>query len=371
MTRVLTRTSSKTFEAFDRSWLFEVCSGVLRYRGRLDYMIDTYALKKKPAGELRRLLQIAVFQLLAQDVEAALVVSETVHVIRTAESQAPSQFANAILRKIAGARQEWRDWKVTESSPFLEQLAWSSLPEWLFKKLRKERGSPWVFAFAEAILKRPQIWYRTRKETLLLEKGFRGDEPEGFVQDISNQKLVEEVVHFLKDRFQSKPKILDLCSAPGGKALALAYAGFSVIATDHNQERMQRVIENRSRLKLENEIEIRDYDKVIDGEERYDVIWIDAPCSSTGIVRRHPEIKWNRTFSDVERVALAQQVLQEWASRHLTPNGVVIYSTCSLLSLENQACLRLNVMKTLEWNPAREPFGDGIFAMYLVAKNAL
>ncbi len=355
----LTRKSAKTFPEFDRGWLFEMTSGVLRYRGRIDYIIDTYALKKKPTGSLRRILQTGVFQLLAQDVEPALAVSETVQAVKDNEGEQPSQFANALLRKIADAKEEWRNWKVTETSPFEEQLAWCSLPEWLFKKLRKERGSPWIFAFSEAVLNRPQTWYRTDNQTLLLEKGYRGDEPPGFVQDISNQKLVEEVLQLLKT-MKSEPKILDLCSAPGGKSLALATAGYSVIATDLSEDRLQRVIENRSRLKLEGKIDIQNFDQVWNGSERYDLIWIDAPCSSTGIVRRHPEIKWNRAQEDVDRVVDKQKELNAWARQHLNPDGKIIYSTCSVIAQENQIPDGAILDKKVEWVPQDEPQGDGI-----------
>src|SRR5262249_37603134 len=162
---------------------------------------DTYSLKKKPTGALRRFLQTGVFQLLAQDVKAPLVVSETVQAIRVTEGEAPSKFANAILRKVADSREEWKAWKITEKSPFDEQVAWCSLPEWLFKKLRKERGSEWLFRFSLASLDRPRIWYKTESETFVLENGYQGNEPKGYVQDISNQKLVEEVAAFLKERF--------------------------------------------------------------------------------------------------------------------------------------------------------------------------
>jgi 16S rRNA (cytosine967-C5)-methyltransferase len=365
VTRVLVRKSAKTFPEFDRAWLYEIASGVLRHRGRVDYVIDTYSLKKKPTGLLRRLLQVGVFQLLVLDVEPALVVSETVEAIRLAEGDAPSKFANAILRKVADKREEWRAWRVNEGSPFEEQLAWCSLPEWLFKKLRKERGSDWLFAFSESVLQRPRIWYRTPTETLLLEKGYRGDEPPGFVQDISNQKLSDKVAEILKSRFPKNPKILDLCSAPGGKSLALAFAGFNVIATDLSEERMQRVVENRSRLKLENKIEIRPYEEIKNGDEKFDAIWIDAPCSSIGIIRRHPEIKWNRNFEDVEKLVDLQKNLIEWAKDHLSSNGIIIYSTCSLLSIETKPETDLRVLETFQWDPQIEPSGDGISALIL------
>jgi 16S rRNA (cytosine967-C5)-methyltransferase len=354
VTRVLTRKSAKTFPEFDRSWLFEVCSGVLRYRGRIDFIVDTYALKKKPTGLLRRLLQIGTYQLLGQEVVSGLVVSETVDAVRSAEGDQPSKFANAILRKIAEARADWQNWKVTEASPF--------------EKLRKERGSAWIFAFSEAVLQRPRIWYRTRTETLQLEKGYRGDEPDGFVQDISNQKLADHVVALLKTRFkETTPKILDLCSAPGGKSMALAFQGFNVIATDLNEDRMQRTQENRARLKLQDKIDIRPYAEIMASDEKFDLIWIDAPCSSIGIVRRHPEIKWNRNFEDVEKIVPVQASLQDWAKGRLSPQGIIVYSTCSLLKIENIPLPGLKLQETLEWDPQDEPHGDGIFAMILGA----
>ena len=371
MNRVLFSESGKTFADFDRAWLYETSSGTLRWRGRCDFIIDTYALKKKPAGEIRRFLEVAVYQLLAQDAPSALVVSETVEAIRKHDGEAPSKFANALLRKVADSREQWRSWRVTEESPFAEQVAGCSLPEWLFKKLRKERGSDWIFAFSESVLDRPQTWYRTAgAEPLLLNEGYQGNEPPGFVQDISNQRLVEEVVEHLK-KSGSIPRILDLCSAPGGKALGLAFDGYSVIATDIDEARLDRVRENVARLGLQEKIEIRDYESVQAAKDKYDLIWIDAPCSSTGIIRRHPEIKWNRTWHDVERMALTQESLLLWAREHLASEGVVVYSTCSLLSIENEPEIEgLQSGRGFEWLPQNAPNGDGIRARLYSLKKA-
>jgi 16S rRNA (cytosine967-C5)-methyltransferase len=374
MTRVLSLESSRTFADFDRAWLYEVVSGVLRFRGRIDFIIDTYSLKKKPSGEIRRFLEIGVFQLLAQETPSALVVSETVQAVRQNDGEAPSKFANAILRKVSDHREAWRNWKVDEASPFNEQVAWCSLPEWLFKKLRKERGSAWVFAFSQAVLERPEIWYRTPTETLLLPEGYRGTEPPGFVQDISNQKLVEAVSSYLKEHVSKavgrSPAILDLCSAPGGKSLGLAYEGFSVTATDCNADRLLRVHENVNRLGLSDRVRVEEYSRIYDSPNRYDLIWIDAPCSSVGIIRRHPEIKWNRTFHDVERMRLAQEQLLRWGKDHLNKNGLIVYSTCSLLQLENDFKIDdLEMLKTWEWAPQHEPRGDGIHAVLYRSEN--
>ena len=362
----LTRNNAQTLPQFDRSWIYDVCSGVLRFRGRVDHIIDTYSLKKKPTGAVRRYLQTATFQLLAQDVPAALVVSETVQAIREHDGEIPAKFANAILRKVADQREQWQTWTVTEKSPFEEQLAWCSLPEWLFKKLRKERGSEWVFTFSKASLERPKIWYRELQapKGYILENGYQGNEPKGYVQDISNQNLVEEILKLLKNSGLKAPKILDLCSAPGGKSLGMADAGYDVLATDIDEHRLQKVIENRTRLGFQDKIRVKPYLEVLNSDEKFDLIWVDAPCSSTGIIRRHPEIRWNRTPKDLERLHEAQKVLVDWAKTHLNPGGYLVYSTCSVLKEENSPDLgQLQVIQTHETFPQQEPFGDAILSL--------
>jgi hypothetical protein len=276
------------------------------------------------------------------------------------------------LRKVADAREDWKNWKITPETPHAEQLAWSSLPDWMFFTLRKSRGFDWTKQFADACLKRPQTWYRKldSAEPFLLENGYRGDEPAGFVQDISNQLLLKEVVAHLKST--GKPaeqlRILDLCSAPGGKALGLAVNGFTVEATDIDSDRMSKTLENRNRLGLQDRIRIRPYAEVQKDDSTYDLIWIDAPCSSTGIIRRHLEVKWNRGEKEIEKLTLVQEELLNWASRHLKPGGAILYSTCSVMRSENEPGLPVGLTesRSWEWAPQIAPFGDAISAKLLL-----
>ncbi|NDG85914.1 MAG: hypothetical protein EBX52_12875 [Proteobacteria bacterium] len=118
-----------------------------------------------------------------------------------------------------------------------------------------------------------------------------------------------------------------------------------------------------ARLGLEEQISVVDYEQLLLAPGKFDLIWIDAPCSSTGIVRRHPEIKWNRTFHDVEKMMLAQQTLIDWAGHHLEPGGMILYSTCSLLEVENPSVLEgFEALGKWDWFPQNEPRGDGIRA---------
>lgn len=367
----ITRNSDRTLPEFERAWIYELCSGVIRFRGRIDHIIDTYSLKKKPTGPLRRYLQTGVYQLLEQNTPSALVVSETVQAIGDSEGEQPSKFANAVLRKVADAREEWKNWKITSETPHAEQLAWSSLPDWLFFTLRKTRGLDWTLAFARACLERPRTWYRKLddEEPMLLDGGYRGDEPKGFVQDISNQLLMKEVVKYLRatGKDPESLKILDLCSAPGGKALGLAACGFNVVATDIDSERMQKVTENRARLGFEKKIVIQPYKEIQKGAIQYDFIWIDAPCSSTGIIRRHPEVKWNRSEKEIEKLFPVQSDLVAWAAQHLKADGAILYSTCSVLPQENSPKMPegFSVVQSWEWFPHEAPHGDAILAKLL------
>jgi transcription termination factor NusB len=144
-----------------RAWLQEVCSGTLRWRGRLDQIIDSTALKKKPSGWLRKILLIATYQLVVQErALPAAVVNETVDEVKRKEGEAPAKFANAALRKIGEHALQWRALKLRESPPSEEGAAWGSLPEWLWRKLILQHGEEWTRAYALASLERPSLWIR-------------------------------------------------------------------------------------------------------------------------------------------------------------------------------------------------------------------
>ncbi len=367
----LNRTSGATKPEFDRSWIYEMCSGVLRYKGRLDFIIDTYSLKKKPTGPLRRYLYTAVYQILAQETVPALVVSETVQAVREKEGEAPAKFVNACLRKVADAKEQWKNWSVTAATAEDELIAWCSLPKWIYKKLVKQYGLEFTLAYSKASLERPVTWFKNLEngESQILPHGYQGNEARGFVQDISNQNLVKKVHENLLSFGQSKnskslPKVLDLCSAPGGKALALAGLQYSVVATDRDEQRLLKVVENKTRLKFQDSaLMVKPFIEVWGSAQKWDVIWLDVPCMSIGIMRRHPEIKWNRLEKDLPLLVLKQEELVEWSRAHLEPEGILVYSTCSLFKEENPEKIQgFELCASFKAFPQEEPFGDGIVA---------
>jgi 16S rRNA (cytosine967-C5)-methyltransferase len=133
---------------------------------------------------------------------------------------------------------------------------------------------------------------------------------------------------------------LDACSAPGGKAAhLLETAAVELTAIDRDPQRLQRVRENLERLHLEARLvtaDAADLDSWWDGQP-FERVLLDAPCSASGVVRRHPDIKWLRRPEDIARLAREQARLLSALWRTLTPGGTLLYATCSLFPAENQA----------------------------------
>lgn len=376
-----------------RPWLQDVCSGTLRWKGRLDLAIDAAALKKKPTGWLRKALLIGAYQLIGQERrEAALVVSESVDWIRAKEGGAPAGFANAVLRRIAEQADHWRDAQAPKELATDAGAAWASFSPWLWQRLLADHGKEWGVAFSQAALKRPVLWLRLAPGASPPGEDVEGpvehawEAPtggplqawEGFeqgrwiVQDISSQLLVQEVVRQLRKRGLATGRALDLCSAPGGKAIGLAWEGFDVDATDLSEARLKKVVENAKRTMTEGRVHAIPKSEI---SGVYDLVWVDAPCSGSGIVRRHPDVRWN--FADARALtsllASQAQVFEEGWER-VRPGGFFVYSVCSVIKAEGPELLQAMGEKLAgvqaplaQWSlaPHEPPYGDGFWACLL------
>jgi 16S rRNA (cytosine967-C5)-methyltransferase len=127
-------------------------------------------------------------------------------------------------------------------------------------------------------------------------------------------------------------RIIDLCAAPGGKTAQLVHGGARVTAVDRSPARMARLRDNLTRLSLEAQFAVADGAEWIvqNHGEGFDGILIDAPCTSTGTIRRHPDIGWLRQEADIAPLAAAQKRLLQRAVAALKPGGMLVYCTCSL-----------------------------------------
>jgi 16S rRNA (cytosine967-C5)-methyltransferase len=382
-----------------RAWLVDVSAGVLRWRGRLDVAIDSIALKKKPSGWLRKILWIGAYQLILQErVPAALVVSESVDEVKKKEGELPAKFVNALLRKISDSAQAWRELKFREKSSPADQAAWASLPDWFWKKLFHQQGVEWARAFAESSLERPSLWLRLAadvNESDSLGAGTQGPVPGSFqsqdggaipektgfamgrffVQDISSQFLIHEISALVKKSLGKETiSALDLCAAPGGKSLGLAWNGFQVTSTDVDEQRLALIRENVLRLSAETKrmkgsVEVIARDQVASLPAQ-DLVWVDAPCTGSGIIRRHPDIRWLRKEKDLNFLSTKQEFLLKEAWEKVRSGGFLVYSVCSVFKEEGPNVIRacgLESQIRASWLlcPQEAPNGDGFWAVVL------
>ena len=133
-------------------------------------------------------------------------------------------------------------------------------------------------------------------------------------------------------------RVLDLCCAPGGKTLQIAASGAQVVAVDLSEARMGRVRENLARCGLQAELVVADA-LVWEPGERFDAVLLDAPCSATGTIRRHPDLPFVKDGSEVEGLVALQAALLDRALAMVKPEGRVVFCTCSLLPEEGEGQL--------------------------------
>jgi len=393
-------------EAGTRQWLQEVCSGTLRWKGRLELALDSVALKKKPSGWLRKILLLAIYQLIAQErTNPATVVSETVTEIRRKEGDAPAKFANASLRNVSHHVESWKKLKPPETADEKVLAQWGSLPLWLWKQFKNDYGFDWTARYAVLSLERPRLWVRAKNDHWKLDWLDRpgpeyGQVPatalqlnqvlkvpgsvsswEGYreglfiIQDISSQFLVEQVSQVVKGSLVKETlRALDVCAAPGGKSVGLAWNGFEVTASDRYEEKDER----QTRLSLLKQTVARAAPdiKVLEPQnigETFDLVWVDAPCSGTGILRRHPDVRWIRTEDEVRSLTELQSKLVHESWSRVGENGFLVYSICSLLKDEGSRLFEkilpsipsASVVKSWSLSPLDVPFGDGFWAILL------
>ena len=279
------------------------------------------------------------------------------------------------------------------------------------KRIKSAYPQQWE-AILEANNQRPPMWLRVNRNhhtrdawlDLLTEAGLTGfphpDYPDavrletpapvhalpGFeegwvtVQDASAQGCVSYL------RPENGEQILDLCAAPGGKTTHILEVApqANVMAVDVDEKRLSRVYDNLKRLGMKATVKQGDgrYPQQWCGEQQFDRILLDAPCSATGVIRRHPDIKWLRRDRDIAELAQLQAEILNATWSHLKPGGTLVYATCSILPEENQQQIAAFLARTADAvlteigtpeKPGRQNLpgaedGDGFFYAKLIKK---
>ena len=343
----------------DKAWLQEMVYGVLRNLPILQFWLRQ--LLDKPLKNrfkiVEQLIMLGFYQLAFSRVSQHAAVSETVAACQPLNTLAMKGLVNAILRTFI--RED-----MSEQEAPNKQIA-SGLPKWIYKKLESEYQNSFSDLLTNMQLKAP-IWLRvnTRKiaavdfveklqeagiefshssehsEALILSKGYDITRLPGFdlgwfaVQDGAAQLAA----HYLKP--EPGESVLDCCAAPGGKTCHLIELQPQIaktVALEIDEKRATKITENLLRLGHNANVVIGDAstpEKWWDGQ-LFDRVLLDAPCSATGIIRRHPDIKWLRKAKDIEVLVQLQKQILDAIWPLIKPGGTMLYATCSVLPEEN------------------------------------
>ncbi len=353
----------------------EITFGVCRVLPRLENIIKQLVAKplKGKTRLVHCLLLVGLYQLLYMRVPAHAVVDEVVNATKTLKLDSFRALTNGVLRRFL--REQEQILAVVDKH-------WQTLhPEWFVNKIKK--AYPHWREIVEANNQRPPMWVRANVQhiqpkdyavllgdlanqtenstacvpdcAILLERPVPVAQLPNFeqgwatVQDAHAQWSAE-----LLDA-QNNETILDACAAPGGKTThILEKAPQAVVfALDIEENRLKRVRENLARLNQSATVICGDAsqpDTWLEKGGMFDRILLDAPCSATGVIRRHPDIKWLRKEADIAELANLQAKILEALWARLKPNGILLYATCSILPEENH----LQIEQFLQNHPDAE-----------------
>lgn len=351
----------------DRNLIQEFCFGVLRWYWQLDAITKLLLSKslKTKDNDIFALLLIGLYQLIHLRTPDHAAISETVQATRALKKPWAAGLINATLRQFQ--REKINILETISKDP----IANHSHPDWLIRIIKTAWPDQW-----ENILKAnnqyPPLTLRTNQLKISREK---------YLEKLNQQSVAATITEFSKHgitlteacdvkklpgfsdgeisvqdesaqltaellELQPGQIVLDACAAPGGKTAHILETEpnlKNLLAIDVDKKRLERIEENLMRLQLNKNIELLCADAAQPAtwwnQELFDRILLDAPCSATGVIRRHPDIKFLRREDDIPQLAAQQLQLLNMLWPLLKPNGLLVYATCSILPQENEMVL--------------------------------
>ena len=301
-------------------------------------MLKPY-LKKTPPPHVMNALRLGVIELCSGEAAHGVVNAYVEIVARNRRTQAMKGLTNAVLRKIADEGPE--GWS---------KRAVPLTPGWLRQPLVAAWGRDAVAGMEAAHFAGAPLDLSVKGNAKAVAEALHGSVlPTGSVRlpnagQVSTLKGYAEGEWWVQDAAAAIPvkllgnvkglKVLDLCAAPGGKAMQLAASGAKVTAVDISDKRMERIRENLARVGLEAECVVSDAFEFAQGG--FDAVLLDAPCSATGTIRRHPDLPYAQDGSEFGALIDQQEAMIDHALTLLKPGGRLVFCTCSLLPDEGE-----------------------------------
>lgn len=372
LTRLLPEAQSQVAQSEKaqlQAWCFGWCRWTHQLAGIADQLLDK-PLKAKDL-DVYLLVQLGIFQIMHTPVASHAAVDETVKVTKNLKKPWARAVVNALLRNFIRRRAE------LESG--LSEAALFSHPPWLLKQFKSDwpqrwhsvcqannQQGPMILRVNHALtnlhdytekLSALDMKFKTVRDAphaLILENAVNVSALPGFDRgEVSVQDAAAQLAgHQLTAYVPEGGRLVDACAAPGGKTAHVLEMGHfsSVLALDKDAQRLTRVRENITRLDLSQSVELiccdaRELECWWDGIQN-DAVLLDAPCSGTGVIRRHPDIKLLRRDSDIKNLIQLQADMMDSLWQTLRPGGVMLYATCSVLKSENQEQVQAFLRRT-------------------------
>lgn len=351
----------------DIGLISEIVYGVTTWRLTLDTIIKKYSKirLKKISPWILNILRMSIYQIVFLDkIPKSAAVNEGVNLSKRYGHKSSSGFVNAILRKVT--KQDYEElFNIENVEERISKIY--SIPEWIIEELKQEGME---INKIEEICKnsniRPKVSIRvntlkTTKEKLknrLLEKQINVED--GILEDfliLDKAKNIENMEEFKEGLFtvqdeaagltalilnpKKEEKILDACSSPGGKTTYIAQIvdnNAEIEAWDLHESRIKLVEQNAKRLEIDIiKTKVNDATKYKEEYfEKFDKILLDVPCLGLGVLKRKPDIKWQRNQDDINTISKIQYEILNICSNYLKQGGELVYSTCSILNSENK-----------------------------------
>jgi 16S rRNA (cytosine967-C5)-methyltransferase len=355
----------------DKALLTELVYGVIRWLVKLDYIIGVFAERRVNKKEILNILRIGIYQLLfLSGIPDYAAIFETVDIAKGVYGERVARFVNAILREFSRKKENIR-YPARESSPMSYISVNYSFPPWLVKKWMDVFGMDYTEGLCHSLNQIPLLTGRvntlkTTREDLIRKMRDRNIEvvktkysPTGisFFTDLNPAEIPEfrsglftvqdEGAQLISHLLDPEPgeKILDACSSPGGKSTHIAEITGNrgeIIACDVNPSRLKLVESQSRRLGVEIIKTIcadASSERFLE-KERFDKILVDAPCSGLGTIRRNPDAKWKKTWSDILELSEIQFRILSETSIRLKVNGIIVYAVCTLMPEENEVVIQ-------------------------------
>jgi 16S rRNA (cytosine967-C5)-methyltransferase len=347
-------TVSKKLDNRDAAFCQMLVYGVLRWRWRLEKILSKLVQKplKAKDSDIQFCLLLGLYQLMDTRVPQHAAVDVTVKLVQRTGKKWAGGLANAVLRNFIRSQHEI----LAEINK--DECAHYSHPRWLIQRLKQDWPQEWQAILnanncqapmtlrvnrqritVEEFMAQLAVPFERQGDALVLQQACDVHDLPGYEQGwFAVQDAGAQFAAGLLD-VQPRQRVLDACAAPGGKTAHILelQPQAQVLALDVSESRLQRVTENLVRLGHQAQLKVGDASQRDwwDGQ-MFDRILLDAPCSATGVIRRHPDIKSLRRDEDIARLAATQRTILHNLWSMLAPGGVLLYATCSVLRDENE-----------------------------------